>query len=176
MRVGAFVRGRMFQHVCLFCNINLQRWRASRSIKGRVDLSRNRFNRFNVYNKSTRFNPSSRLHKAPEAGTTLLNTVLTRELFETLVRLQNMTSPRHTYKLSIHTYQLGIHTYQLSKHTYYILSAHVLARMASASERGQAVQSRLYQQHGEFIASGQVCRHIKATSSVLTRCQRRQYF
>ena len=63
--VGAFVRGRMFQHVCLFCNINLQRWRASRSIKGRVDLSRNRFNRFNVYNKSTRFNPSSRLHMFP---------------------------------------------------------------------------------------------------------------
>ena len=50
--------------------VRILRWRTSRSIKGRVDLSRNRFNRFNVYNKSTRFNPSSRLHKAPEAGTT----------------------------------------------------------------------------------------------------------
>ena len=86
-----------------------------------------------------------------------------------------MNFPRHTYKLGKHTYQPSKHTYQLGKHTY-ILGEPTLARMAHAHERGQAVQSCLYQQHREFIASGQACRHIKATSSFHTKCQSRRYF
>ena len=77
-----------------------------------------------------------------------------------------MIFPRHTYKLGKHTCKLGKHTYQLGKHTY-MLSAHTLVRMVKSHERVQVVQSCLYKQHKEFIASGQACRHIKAMSSII---------
>ena len=70
-----------------------------------------------------------------------------------------MIFPRHTYKLGKHTYQPGKHTY--------VLSAHTLLRILKFHERVQVVQSCLYKQHKEFIASGQACRHIKAMSSVI---------